>query len=335
MSALPQHLDIHLIRVLYLLLTEKNVSRAAIRLNQPQPSVSASLRRLRDLTGDALLVRGKGGMVPTPHGERLLEPARHILEQTANLFSHKSAFDARTAQCVFHIAAPDFLDSRLLPEIIVAVHRASPSSKVIIHTLADQRDALTMLSDGGIDVIITNWEDPPPHLRMSVLFDDEIACFMRADCPYALRTGTDDMSLADYLTLPHIAPLQTLSGGLGMIDSVLAKHGVARHIAAETAYFGMIPSLLARSELVVTTARQFMRSYEENRSVKRFRLPLPFPPMKYYQLWHDRVHQATEQKWLRALIGSTSANLQKKNFTPRSDRRQAPAHQPTLCPSWE
>ena len=36
--SLPQHLDLHLIRILYLLLVEKNVSRVALKLNQPQPS---------------------------------------------------------------------------------------------------------------------------------------------------------------------------------------------------------------------------------------------------------------------------------------------------------
>jgi DNA-binding transcriptional LysR family regulator len=65
MSALPQHLDLHLIRILYLLLVEKNVSRIALKLNQPQPSISASLRKLRELTGGPLLVRGARGMVPT------------------------------------------------------------------------------------------------------------------------------------------------------------------------------------------------------------------------------------------------------------------------------
>jgi hypothetical protein len=39
MSRLPDHLDIHLIRILYLLLCEKNVSRVALKLNQPQPSI--------------------------------------------------------------------------------------------------------------------------------------------------------------------------------------------------------------------------------------------------------------------------------------------------------
>src|SRR5438270_13462288 len=102
MSSLPQHLDLHLIRILYLLLSEKNVSRVALKLNQPQPSISASLRKLRELTGDPLLVRGARGMVPTQHGESLLKPAKQILDETGKLFAQKTAFapqhEARTFQ---------------------------------------------------------------------------------------------------------------------------------------------------------------------------------------------------------------------------------------------
>ena len=107
MSSLPQHLDLHLIRILYLLLVEKNVSRVALKLNQPQPSISASLRKLRELTGDPLLVRGARGMVPTQHGESLLNPAKRILDQTESLFIKKTPFVAQEEARTFHIAAPD------------------------------------------------------------------------------------------------------------------------------------------------------------------------------------------------------------------------------------
>ena len=42
-------IDLHLIRVLHTVLTERSVSRAAIRLGMHQPAVSAALKRLRDL----------------------------------------------------------------------------------------------------------------------------------------------------------------------------------------------------------------------------------------------------------------------------------------------
>jgi hypothetical protein len=32
--------------------------------------------------------------------------------------------------------------------------------------------------------------------------------------------------------------------------------------------------------------------------------------MRFYQLWHDRVHHASEHKWLRDLIGAVARELQ-------------------------
>lgn len=309
MSGLPDHLDIHLIRILYLLLSERNVSRVALKLNQPQPSISASLRKLRELTGDPLLVRGARGMVPTQHGESLLLPAKRILDETEKLFSHKTAFSPQHEARTFHIAAPDYLDSQFLPNIVASVRRESPKSRVVIYGLGPEIDYLRLLSDGELDVVIANWEEPPQHLHMSKLFEDEIACIMRADCAYALRTGPDDMTVDDYLSLPHVAPSQMLAGYFGVIESFLAKQNLHRNVVVESAYFGLIPYMLTRSDLVLTTGRQFMRFYEKNLPLKTFKVPIAFPSMRFYQLWHERVHHAPEHKWLRELISTTAKSL--------------------------
>ena len=49
------HIDLHLVKVLHTVISERSVSRAASRLQTTQPMVSAQLKRLRQLTGDALL----------------------------------------------------------------------------------------------------------------------------------------------------------------------------------------------------------------------------------------------------------------------------------------
>jgi DNA-binding transcriptional LysR family regulator len=74
-QALFDKIDLHLIRVLHTVLTERSVSRAAMRLGMHQPAVSASLKRLRDLAGDPLLVRSGAGMVPTDARLRMIEPS--------------------------------------------------------------------------------------------------------------------------------------------------------------------------------------------------------------------------------------------------------------------
>ena len=45
-------IDLHLIRVLHTVLTERSVSRAALRLGMYQPAVSAALKRLRGIAGN-------------------------------------------------------------------------------------------------------------------------------------------------------------------------------------------------------------------------------------------------------------------------------------------
>jgi DNA-binding transcriptional LysR family regulator len=309
MSSLPEHLDIHLIRILYLLLCEKNVSRVALKLNQPQPSISASLRKLRELTGDPLLVRGARGMVPTQHGESLLKPAKRILDETERLFVKKIPFLAQEEARTFHIAAPDYLDCQFLPNIVAGVRRESPKSRVVIHGLGPEVDYIRLLSDGNLDLVIANWEEPPQHLHLSKLFEDPIICTMRAESPYARRTGVDEMTVEDYLSLPHVAPSQMLPGYHGVIESFLERQNLRRNVMVESAYFGLIPYMLTQTDLVLTTGRQFMRFYEKNLPLKSFNVPIKFPAMRFYQLWHERVHQAPEHKWLRDQVSAAAKAL--------------------------
>jgi len=309
MPSLPRNLDLHLIRILYLLLVEKNVSRVALKLNQPQPSISASLRKLRELTGDPILVRGARGMVPTQHGEGLLKPAKRILDEAESLFVRKAPFQPEDATRTFHIAAPDYLDARFLPNVVALLRRGSPGSKVVIHALGPGQDYLRMLSDGDMDLVIANWDEPPAHLHISKLFEDPIICTMRADSPYARRTAPDAMTLEDYLDLPHVAPTQMLPGYHGVIDAHLERLGLQRRVAVESPYFGVIPYMLTQSDLVLTTGRQFIRAYEKTLPLKSFTVPVKFPPMRFYQLWHQRVHQSTEHKWLRDQVSSAARAL--------------------------
>lgn len=86
-QALFDKIDLHLIRVLHTVLTERSVSRAAVRLGMHQPAVSAALKRLRDLAGDPLLVRSGASMMPTDAALRMVEPAALILRSAEALFS--------------------------------------------------------------------------------------------------------------------------------------------------------------------------------------------------------------------------------------------------------
>lgn len=210
-------IDLHLIRVLHTVLTERSVSRAAIRLGMYQPAVSAALKRLRDLAGDPLLVRSGSGMMPTAAGLRMIEPAAEILRSAEMLFSDARSFDPATARHTFSVAASDYLDPQFLPQLVIQLKMLAPNCPIEIHPLSADGDYRTHLAQGHVDVVIGNWPRPPGDLHLGRLFGDEVVSLVSIQHP-AVRRGWDE---AAWLAAEHIAPTPMHPGARGAIDDFL------------------------------------------------------------------------------------------------------------------
>jgi len=299
--------DLHLIRVLHTVLTERSVSRAAIRLGMNQPSVSASLKRLRALAGDPLLVRSNSGMVPTLAGERMIEPAVAILNSAEALFSDARSFDPATADHTFSIAASDYLDPFFLPQLVSQIKNAAPRCMIDIHALSSDSDYQNQLAQGEIDVVIGNWTQPPDDLHLGPLFSDDVVCLVSPQHP-VVRRGWD---VEAWLSVEHIAPTPTYMGARGFIDEHLATLGLTRNITARCPHFSLIPAIVAGSLLVFTTGRQYCERVVNSLPIQMLPCPVPIPQMMYYQLWHKRTHTSTAGRWLRDQIKSVADSLRR------------------------
>jgi DNA-binding transcriptional LysR family regulator len=108
-----------------------------------------------------------------------------------------------------------------------------------------------------------------------------------------------------------VAPSQLLPGYHGVIDEYLERQGQRRNVLVESAYFGLIPYMVTQTDLVLTTGRQFLRFHEKSLPLKIYSVPIKFPPLRFYQLWHERVHQAPEHKWLRDQVSAAAKALSK------------------------
>lgn len=300
-------IDLHLIRVLNTVLTERSVSRAAIRLGMYQPAVSAALKRLRTLAGDPILVRAGAAMVPTDAGLRMIEPSASILRAAGMLFSDARGFDAATAQSTFRLAASDYLDPLFLPQLVAQLKAEAPGCPIEIHPLSAESDYRAQLAEGRVDLVVGNWTAPPDDLHLARLFGDEVVCLVARDHP-AVRRGWD---AASWLQAEHIAPMATHPGAKGVIDEHLAALGMTRNITVRCAHFGLMPSMVASSLLVMTTGRQYCARFEGSLAVKILPCPIDFPRMLYYQLWHERTHASNAAKWLRERVKSVAASLRK------------------------
>ena len=86
-------IDLNLLVVLDVLLQERSVTRAAVRLHRTQSGVSHALGRLREQLGDQLLVRVGAEMRPTPRAERLAGDVSRLLRSLERMLTEEEAFD--------------------------------------------------------------------------------------------------------------------------------------------------------------------------------------------------------------------------------------------------
>lgn len=314
-SALFEKIDLSLIRVLHTVITECSVSRAAIRLQSSQPAVSSQLKRLRDLTGDPLLVRCGQAMAPTDVALSLLEPAAAILQHAQSMFGHTNSvreFDPATTNLTFRLAATDYLDPFFLPELTLRLRRLAPHVRVEVVQLSADLDYRRSLARGEVDLVIGNWLDPSDELHLGRLLSDEVVCLVSEDHPAARlpKEGKRAWSVDQYLACEHVAPPALHPGALGIIDEHLAAQGLRRNIVVRNPHFAQLPYMVAGSLLVLTTGRRFCERYAQQLNVKIVRCPVAFPPMNYYQLWHDLTHHSAASRWLREQVRDVVRGLQ-------------------------
>ncbi len=310
-------IDLHLIRVLHTLITERSVSRAAMRLNSSQPAVSAQLRRLRELTGDALLVRSGPGMQPTAAALQLLEPAAQVLQGADRLFNRRlrsAAFDAAAAQSTFRVAASDYLDPLFLPSLVTHIKRCAPGVQLELMPLTREYDYRRHLAHGDVDLVIGNWLRPPEELHLGRLLSDEVVCLVASAHPGASGRS---WTVQKYLDCEHVAPMPMHPGALGVIDEHLAAQGAERRIVVRASHFGLIPLMVADSLLVLTTGRLFCSRYVDALPVRIVRCPFAFPALTYYQLWHDLTHQAPAMRWFREQVREVARQLPTRGLPQR------------------
>lgn len=313
-------IELRLIRVLHTLITERSVSRAALKLHSTQPAVSAQLKRLRALTGDPLLVRSGNGMAPTARALQLAGPAARALQEIDHLFSPRArtaAFEPLGADLTFRIAASDYLDPLFLPALVAQLKQQAPRVRVELMPLSGEFDYRQSLATGEVDLVIGNWLEPPGELHLGRLMSDEVVCLVAEDHPVVRSAGTRAWTVEKYLACEHIAPTPTHRGAIGVIDEHLTSLGLQRDIMVRSAHFGLIPLMVAQSLLVLTTGRQFCSRYVDLMPVRIVRCPVPFPPLTYYQLWHELSHASAAMRWLREQVRDAARSIAARGMLRR------------------
>lgn len=115
------HPDLNLLVTLDVLLTEGSVVRAARRLRLSPSAMSRALARLRETTGDPLLVRAGRGLVPTPRALELRERVGWLVQDAEAVLRPVEMLDLKRLVRTFTLRNQDGFVENFGPDLIARV----------------------------------------------------------------------------------------------------------------------------------------------------------------------------------------------------------------------
>ncbi|HEU0223756.1 MAG TPA: LysR family transcriptional regulator, partial [Paracoccaceae bacterium] len=148
-----REIDLNLLLVLDALLKERNVTAVARRLAISQPTVSFSLKKLREIFADELFVRTASGMQPTPLALELGAPLRRMLDILEGEILSPAEFDPATSSRSFIVNTTDIGEMVFLPPILQRLRAFAPKASVECICL-EPRELARAMNEGEIDLAI-------------------------------------------------------------------------------------------------------------------------------------------------------------------------------------
>jgi DNA-binding transcriptional LysR family regulator len=299
--------DLNLLPVLVAIHEHGSVTAAAQHLGMSQPSVSTALSKLRHRYGDPLFHRAGHGMKSTPRLRALIQPLREALTRMDETFASEAAFAPATTQRTFTFAMSDLGEMVFMPKILKRLRELAPHGAVR-SVAASAAQIERGLETGEIDVAVGYFPDLREKSFLEKhLFYHHFVCLLRANHPVTAAT----LSMAQFRGLEHAVVY-----GAGRTNEIFERYlrakKIHRRVVLETPHFLSIPSIISRSDLVVTVPHAvaaFVKDVHMN--IRVAQPPMRTPKIDLKLHWHRNFQRDPKNKWLREVV----ADL----FTDESD----------------
>lgn len=286
--------DFNLLFALDVLLAESSVARAARRLQLSPSAMSRTLARLREATGDPLLVRAGRELVPTPRAEDLREPVSRLVQDVSAVLRPDHKLDLKRLVRTFTLRTREGFVENFGPELMARVSLEAPG--VRLRFVPKPTKDRVPLRDGSVD-LETGVVDKTtgPEVRAQSLFRDRFIGVVRNGHP--LSRGR--VTAARYAAGRHVSVSRR---GLdkGPIDDALFALGLERQIVSGVGSFSTALALVRASDLIASVPERHTGNLRDG--MHSFPLPVAMPEITVSLLWHPRLDADPAHRWLRGLV---------------------------------
>ena len=293
--------DLNLLVTLDVLLAEGSVARAARRLRLSPSAMSRALARLRETTGDPLLVRAGRGLVPTPRAIALREQVGQLVQDAEAVLRPAEKLKLKQLVRTFALRTREGFVENFGPALIARVGQEAPGVRLCFVQKLDKDS--TPLRDGTVDLETgVVGRATAPELRVQALFRDRFIGVVRAGHP--LSRG--EITPSRYAAGRHIGVSRR---GLGAepVDEALVPLGLQREIATIVGGFSAALALARASDLIASVPERHTGNLRAG--MHSFPLPVSTPEITVSLLWHPRLDADPAHRWLRGCVRDACADI--------------------------
>lgn len=300
-------LDFNLLKHLQIILNEKNISEAARKAGITQPAMSKSLKKIREILQDEILIKNGPSYQLTEKASSLVDKVGNVIKDLELVFTPCTNFDPQTEKITIKIVSSDYGNLIYLPKIIQKLEKY-PNIKLEVYS--PQEQDLNRLREEDVDFYmgIGKLSLLPESLIVKKIFSETLLSAVGKQHPLSKK---EEISLEDFISFPHllISNLNLNTGNLnlvynkGVLDLELEKAGVQRNVAMVVPHFAIAPNLLQKSQLILSAPSRLITYFATQLELTTFNPPVTNnPESEFYIAWHPLNIQKRSNSWFKQEI---------------------------------
>ncbi|WP_299725378.1 LysR family transcriptional regulator [uncultured Endozoicomonas sp.] len=288
-------IDLNLLRIFDLLMTEGSVSRTAEKLNLSQSTISHALSRLRRQFNDDLFVPVYGGMAPTDQA-RLISPAIRqamlLLEQS---LTNVSVFEPEESEATFRIAGGDYVELIIVPALMGKISGQAPNIKLEIKDLK-ATDYSQELETRAVDLVVGFEKSGrlSKNLKSTRFLSERLVLVSPEPIHDASAVITADAIRALRFIYPSI-----WGHSQALMDEWCERHGIQRTIAIHTTGFLAVPELMQKLGLVTVLPAAVAKYYADQFNFSWYQIEDSELSYQHLLAWHPLRDKDQSLLWLK------------------------------------
>lgn len=300
-----RNVNLNLFPILLTLLKHRNVTQAANELCLSQSAVSGSLKRLREMFDDELLLTRGRDLVLTEKAKSLL-PLLEQHQACAQALLGDSGFDPKSMKMRFRVSTADWVSFLLIPVLSRRLHECAPQVSVQF-VQGDRSDAKEMRQ--GVADLLIGPDKISDWAGLNLFNDDSDYLFEHCYCDQLIgiqsaRQPVPGIERDQEIFLQH--PHVTFNFGTRLHASVerdaLNELGLSQNDQFLVSEFATLPYLVVSTGAVSVLPASLAEQMSTTLPIRTFQPPVAYGPIKLIQVWPKVRDHDEKLNWFRTLV---------------------------------